>query len=69
MATPFFLNELFWGLIGLIGVVIAIIFEMRKRRGLFDRLSDLFSDSIQITVDEKTAMFYGYAQSIHQFKG
>lgn len=66
---PFFINELFWGLIGLIGVGIAIIFEMRKNRGVFERLSNLFSDSIQITVDEKTAMLYGYAQSIHQFKG
>ena len=33
MASPFFLNELFWSLIGLIGVGIAIIFEMRKNRG------------------------------------
>ena len=57
MVTPF-LNELFWGLIGLIGVGIAIIFEMRKNRGLFERLSDLFKDTIQITVDEKTAMLY-----------
>ena len=57
MVTPF-LNELFWGLIGLIGVGIAIIFEMRKNRGLFERLSDLFRDTIQITVDEKTAMLY-----------
>jgi hypothetical protein len=41
---------------------------MRKNRGLSERLSDLFRDSIQVTVDEKTAMLYGYAQSIHQFK-
>ena len=68
MATPFFLNELFWGIIGLIGVGIAIIFEMRKNRGLFERLSDLFRDSIQITVDEKTAMLYGYALSLPQLK-
>ena len=54
MVTPFFLNELFWGIIGLIGVGIAIIFEMRKSRGYFERLSDLFRDSIQVTVDEKT---------------
>ena len=53
MASPFFLNELFWSLIGLIGVGIAIIFEMRKNRGLFERLSNLFSDSIQITLDER----------------
>lgn len=66
MASPFFLNELFWSLIGLIGVGIAIIFEMRKNRGLFERLSNLFSDSIQITVDEKTAILYGYAQSLPQ---
>ena len=53
---PFFLNELFWGLIGLIGVGIAKIFEMRKNRGFFERLPVLFRDSIQITVDEKIAM-------------
>ena len=53
MASPFFLNELFWSLISLIGVGIAIIFEMRKNRGLFERLSNLFSDSIQITLDER----------------
>ncbi len=63
MAIPFFSNELFYGIIGLIGVGIAIIIEMRKSRGLFERLSDLFRDSIQITVDEKTAMLYGYAHS------
>lgn len=44
MATPFYLNE-FWGIIGVIDVGIAIIIEMRKSRGL----SNLFSDSIQIT--------------------
>jgi hypothetical protein len=63
MAIPLFSNELFYGIIGLIGVGIAIIIEMRKSRGLFERLSDLFRDSIQITVDEKTAMLYGYAHS------
>ena len=35
-------------------------------RGLFERLADLFRDSIQITVDEKTAMLYGYALSLPQ---
>ena len=49
MATSFYLNELFWGIIGVIDVGIAIIIEMRKSRGLFERLSNLFSDSIQIT--------------------
>ena len=34
-------SELFWGIRGLIGVGIAIIVEMRKNRGLFERLSDL----------------------------
>ena len=63
MAIPLFSNELFYGIICLIGVGIAIIIEMRKSRGLFERLSDLFRDSIQITVDEKTAMLYGYAYS------
>ncbi len=67
MATPFSLNEVFYGIIGLIGVGIAIIIEMRKSRGLFERLSDLFRDSIQITVDEKTAMLYGYAQSLPKY--
>jgi len=50
MATPIFLNELFWGMVGLISVGIAIIIEMRKNRGFFDKLFDLFRDSIQITV-------------------
>jgi hypothetical protein len=40
--------------------------SMRKNRGLFERLADLFRNSIQITVDEKTAMFYGYALSLPQ---
>lgn len=67
MATPFFLNELLSGLIGLISVGIAIIFEMRKNRGFFERLSDLFKDSIQITVDEKIAMLYSDSLSLPKF--
>jgi hypothetical protein len=55
------------GLIGLISVGIAIIFEMRKNRGFFERLSDLFKDSIQITVDEKIAMLYSDSLSLPKF--
>jgi hypothetical protein len=40
--------------------------SMGKNRGSFERLADLFRDSIQITVDEKTAMLYGYALSLPQ---
>ena len=69
MATPIFLNELFWGMVGLISVGIAIIIEMRKNRGFFDKLYDLFRDSIQITVDEKIDMMYVYAKSLLNFKG
>jgi hypothetical protein len=46
MATSFFLNELFWGIVTVIGLGSAIIIEMRKSKGLFERLSNLFCDSI-----------------------
>ena len=38
----------------------------KNSRGVFERLADLFRDSIQITVDEKTAMLYGYVLSLPQ---
>ena len=56
-------DGVFWELIGLtfaiISIGVVIVIEMRKNRGVFERLSNLFRDSIQITVDEKTAMLYG----------
>lgn len=40
---------------------------MRKNRGFFERLSDLFKDSIQIMVDEKIAMLYTDTLSLPKF--
>jgi hypothetical protein len=63
-ANPFWVNELFWGIIGLIGIGIAILVEMRKNRGLFDDILSLLKVSATTTADEKIAVIFAMANEV-----
>jgi hypothetical protein len=58
----------FWGIIGLIGVAIAIVFEMQKSRGMFNNILEFLSGSAQSGADEKIAMIYNYAMTVSEWK-
>jgi hypothetical protein len=63
-SQPFYVNEIFWGIIGLIGLGIAIAIELRKSRSVFDKLVGYLGDSTQSTVDEKIAVLYSYVIAV-----
>jgi predicted ferric reductase len=63
-SQPFFVNELFWGVIGLIGLGIAIVIELRKTRNVFTNILEFLTNSALSTVDEKIAVLYQYTQGI-----
>jgi hypothetical protein len=67
-SQPFWIDGVFWGIVGLIGTAITIIFEMRKSRGMFNNILEFLSSSTQSGVDEKISMIYNYAMTISGWK-
>jgi hypothetical protein len=67
-SQPFWVDGVFWGIVGLIGTAITIIFEMRKSRGMFNNILEFLSGSTQSGVDEKISMIYNYAMTISAWK-
>lgn len=63
-ANPFWVNEVFWGIVGLIGIGIAVILEMRKSRGMFNNILEFLSLTATTTVDEKIAVIFGMADQV-----
>jgi hypothetical protein len=51
-SQPFWVDGVFWGIVGLIGTAITIIFEMRKSRGMFNNILEFLSGSTQSGVDD-----------------
>ena len=67
-SQPFWMDGIFWGIVGLIGTAITIIFEMRKSRGMFNDILAFLSGSTQSSADEKISMIYNYAMTVSEWK-